>query len=107
MTKNRTGKSMTYEEIGKELAISPQQVHKIEKEAFNKIIKRMAMYPNTNMVEVVLTISEQFGIDPDQIYKKLDKDNNEKLCLFVQEHFGKTVKGFVPTKKCILEDYFE
>lgn len=105
MSKNRTGKSLTYEEIGEKLEISPQQVHKIEKEAFNKIIRRLTTCTNANIFEAILSVSEYFGIDPDQCYKKLDKANHEKLCLYIQEYYGQTVKGFKPTEESI-EDFF-
>ena len=106
MSKNRTGKSLTYEEIGEKLNLSPQQVHKIEKEAFNKIIKRMTATSKTNVFDVILSLSEFLGIDPDQCYKKLDKFNNEKLCLHVRDHYGKNVAGFVPSQ-IGFEDLFE
>jgi hypothetical protein len=98
MSKLRTGKCLTYEEIGQKLEISPQQVHKIEKEAFNKIIKRLSQYPGTNIFEAIVTVSDMFGIDTDQSYKKLDAENREELCLFVEEHYGRTIDAFIKTK---------
>lgn len=107
MSKNRTGKCLTYEEIGEELEISPQQVHKIEKEAFNKLVKRLAVYPQSNIFEAILTLSEYLGIDADQAYKKLDKNNYDELCMYVQENYGKAVEGFVPPEANGLESFFE
>ncbi len=107
MSKNRTGKCLTYEEIGEELSISPQQVHKIEKEAFNKLIKRLAVYPQSNIFEAIITLSEYFGIDTDQAYKKLDKTNYNNLCIFVQKYYGKTIEGFVAPEDSGLEYFFE
>jgi transcriptional regulator with XRE-family HTH domain len=98
MSKNKTGKELTYEEIGDRLGISPQQVHKIEKESFNKIIRRFESLTGLNIFDVIIAISQHFGIDPDQCYKKLDKDNHNKLCQYIQDEYGHTVKGFTPQK---------
>lgn len=94
MEKLRTGKSLTYEEIGERMDISPQQVHKIEKEAFNKIIKRFMISSGKNIFDTVLFVCEYLGIDPDQCFKKLDKENYETLCIYVEETYEKKIKGF-------------
>jgi hypothetical protein len=97
MSKNKTGKELTYEEIGEKLKISPQQVHKIEKEAFNKIIKRFETNSGLNIFDAIIVISQYLGIEPEQCYKKLDKDNHERLCQYIQDEYGHIVKGFTPT----------
>jgi DNA-directed RNA polymerase specialized sigma subunit len=96
MSKNKSGKELTYEEIGAKLKISPQQVHKIEKEAFNKIIKKFESVSGLNIFDAIIVISQYLGIEPEQCYKKLDKDNHDRLCQYIQDEYGHTVKGFIP-----------
>jgi transcriptional regulator with XRE-family HTH domain len=104
MSKNKTGKCFTYEEIGEKMDLSPQQVHKIEREAFNKMIKLLSV--NNNIFDVVLGLSSYLGLDPDQAYKKLDKQNKDKLSMHIKDHYGMTVEGFTPAASGI-EDFFE
>jgi hypothetical protein len=70
--KNPSGKEKTYEEIGEKLKISPQQVHKIEKEAYNKIIGNIMKKQNVDVFDAVLYFSVLFGSEPEQCYKKLN-----------------------------------
>lgn len=93
--KNKTGKSLTYEEIGSKLKMSPQQVHKIEKDAFNKIVKRFMTIMDINIFDSMVLLSDYFGLDPDQIYKKLDDNNYQILCEYIYDEFGKEMEGFV------------
>ncbi len=81
-------KSLTYEQIGNELSISPQQVHKIEKEAINKIINILMLDGRFNIFEIVINLSEFFGVEPHQVYGKLDKRNTQLIYKFVSETFG-------------------
>ena len=73
--KNPSGKEKTYEEIGQKLKISPQQVHKIEKEAYNKIICNIMNKYNVDVFDAILQFSALFGAEPEQCYKKLNTVN--------------------------------
>jgi DNA-binding XRE family transcriptional regulator len=84
---------LTFEEIGQELDISPQQVHKIEKEAFNKVFQGLLTLEKYNPVEIVSFICNYFGIQPDQFMKKLDKKNKEKLLTYISSEYEKYVPG--------------
>ncbi len=77
--KNPSGKEMTYEEIGNKLNISPQQVHKIEKEAYNKIIANIMAKNKMDVFDAVLYFSILFGAESDQCYKKLNASNKQLL----------------------------
>lgn len=92
MDKIKSGKSMTYDEIGEKMKISPQQVHKIEREAFNKIIRSFMEKNNENIFTTIVNISEYFGIDSDQCLKKLDKVNTDILNEFVEKNYGRKTK---------------
>lgn len=81
-------KYMTYEKIGNELDISPQQVHKIEKEAINKMISGIVADSRFNVFDTILELSSFFGVDPHQIYGKLNKENKGKLYEYIQNHHG-------------------
>jgi hypothetical protein len=72
---NPSGKEKTYEEIGAKLNISPQQVHKIEKEAYNKIIGNIMVKQKMDVFDAVLYFSILFGAEPEQCYKKLNPAN--------------------------------
>lgn len=81
-------KNMTYEKIGEEVGISPQQVHKIEKETINKIINTINEEGRFNIFQIVLNMAELFGVEPHQIYGKLNKKNKQLMYQFIQENFG-------------------
>jgi hypothetical protein len=104
---NKTGKCLTYEEIGSIMDISPQQVHKIEREAFNKLVKGLSMYPGVDIFESVMEISKYLGIDTDIAYKKLDDSNLEKLNKYIFEKYGKKVNGYEPKSTDSIEDMFQ
>lgn len=87
LSKNKTGKSLTYEEISKKLNISPQQVHKIEREAFNKLIKRLSEKSGESIFQTIVFLSKYLGIDTDQIYKKLNRENYDSLKAYVEENY--------------------
>lgn len=76
---NPSGKEMTYDEIGKKLNISPQQVHKIEKESYNKIISNIMVKQKVDVFDAVLYFSALFGAESDQCYKKLNSTHKELL----------------------------
>jgi hypothetical protein len=97
---------LTYEEIGTKLSISPQQVHKIEKEAINKLFKRLFDCTNYTPVEITTGVCEYFGVNPDQIYKKLDESNKAILLRFVQNEYGMSVPGFKDVDVDSIEDLF-
>ena len=78
-SKNKMGKEMTYEEIGVVTGLSPQQVHKIEKDAFNKMVYALMEKQNINIFDSIIAVSSYLGIDVDQSYKKLDKRNKQLL----------------------------
>lgn len=81
-------KNLTYDEISKKLNLSTQQVHKIEKDAFNKIFKRTSISGQFTPVEVILGMCSEFGIQPDQCYNKLTNDNKNKVIEYVNEEYG-------------------
>lgn len=95
----KIGKERTYEQVGDQLGISPQQVHKIEKEAINKIIRRLNNFGQFNIFDIVVGLSEEFGVDPSQIYSKLDEENAETLKEHVYKIYGKKAEGFSPFSK--------
>lgn len=99
-------KNLTYEEIGNKLSISPQQVHKIEKEALNKLFKRLNDCTEFNPVQIMIGVCEEFGVNPEQIYKKLDKTNKNTLLKFVQEEYGKKIPGLEEAEIDSIEDLF-
>lgn len=83
---NPSGKEMTYEAIGKKLNISPQQVHKIEKEASNKVIRRIMEVHQLDIFDAIVKYSKLFGIEMDHCYKKLDSGNLELLDVYITEN---------------------
>lgn len=98
MKATKINKNMTYDEIGTVMNISPQQVHKIEKEAFNKMFMRLNACGTFTPVEIVLSLCDYFGIQPDQCLKKMDKPSKEVLFVYVQEQYGSKVPGFTKSK---------
>ena len=105
---NKMGKSMTYEEIGGVMNLSPQQVHKIEREAFNKMVRRLMNSTKMSIFDTVIALSTHLGIDLEQSYKKLDEENLELLSIYTKEEYGRHIDG-VSIKKVSeqLKDYFE
>jgi len=93
MRRPKISKNLTFEEIGQELDISPQQVHKIEKEAFNKVFQGLLSLEKHTPVELVAGICDYFGIQPEQFMKKLDKKNREVLLTFISSEYEKYVPG--------------
>ena len=93
ISKNKMGKSLTFEEIGTVMELSPQQVHKIEREAFNKMLRGLMVSANLNIFDTLIVLSSYLGIDTDQAYKKLDTENMELLSLHTKEYYGKHIKG--------------
>lgn len=93
VSKNKMGKCLTFEEIGGVMDLSPQQVHKIEREAFNKIIKNMMITANLTIFETILSVSSFLGLDPEQAYKKLDSENLTTLSEYTKSQYGKSIKG--------------
>lgn len=78
-------KELTYEEIGKIKNISTQQVHKIEKEAMNKILRRMVEKNKLDIFDSILYFSHLFGLPVEQCYKKLDAYNKDLLKQYFEE----------------------
>lgn len=91
--KNPTGKCLTYEEIGSIMNISPQQVHKIEKEAFNKFLRSWKVKLNMDIFDSIIFVSSFLGIEHKQCFKKLDKENKEDLKQYLLEHKGMYFDG--------------
>lgn len=87
-------KNLTYEEIGSAMDISAQQVHKKEIQGLNKIFQVLCDTTNYTPVEIIIGMSEMFGADPGQIYKKLDENNVPVLLKFVQEQYATKIPGF-------------
>ena len=82
-------KNLTYEQIGETLNISTQQVHKLEKEAINKMIDKLRIM-DFSTFDIIVKMSELFGVEPTQIYNKLNNNNldilyNESEILFEKE----------------------
>lgn len=105
-SKNKMGKEMTYEEIGTVMDLSPQQVHKIEREAFNKMVKRLMLSTHMSIFDTIIVLSTYMGIQLEQAYKKLDSENLQLLSEYTKENYGRHIKG-VEIKKNLLGDYFE
>lgn len=103
--KNKMGKCLTYEEIGTVMELSPQQVHKIEREAFNKIVRRLMNVAHLSIFDTLLVVSSQFGIDIEQTYKKLDDENMQLLSEYTKDNYGRNIKG-VEIKKNPIGDLF-
>lgn len=108
MRDHKIQKCLTYEEIGKRVNISPQQVHKIEKEAFNKMFSRLSCSTEFTPSEIVHGMCRYFGVSHDQVIKKLDPINKNKLLLAVQEETGKDVSEFLEETECeSIEELFK
>lgn len=99
-------KNLTYEEISDIVDISPQQIHKIEKEALNTIFNRLCNFSQFTPVEIILSVCETFGMNPEQYYKKLNDSNKDILLNYVVEHYGKEVPGFQVTDIVSIESLF-
>jgi len=93
ISKNKMGKCLTYEEIGEMMELSPQQVHKIEREAFNKMIRHLKNSSTLTIFETILAISSYLGIEPEQAFKKLDEENLSQLSIYTKEEYGKPING--------------
>lgn len=104
---NKTGKSMTYEEIGNVMNLSPQQVHKIEREAFNKMVRRLMNSTKLSIFDTIIALSKHLGMELDQAYKKLDQENMEILSEYTKEEFGRKISGVPDRKTDTIKDYFE
>lgn len=85
-------KYKTYEEIGNMLNISTQQVHKIEKDTINKIIKRLLDYGQFRSYEILVSLSEELGVQPSQLFSKLNDNIKTKLFSDIKEDYGKDCK---------------
>ena len=105
-THKKVRKNLTYEQIGNTLSISPQQVHKIEKEAINKIINTLLNDSRFNIFEVVVNLSEFFGVEPHQVYGKLNKKNKQLMYKFVNETYGKEHEDMEDVEDYFLDDLF-
>lgn len=84
---NPSGKEKTYEQIGKIQNISPQQVHKKEKDAINKIIRRTIELKNYDIIQSITYFCTMFGVEPEQCLKKLDFANKELLSVYMKENY--------------------
>lgn len=93
ISKNKMGKSLTYEEIGTVMELSPQQVHKIEREAFNKMVRLLMNSTSSSIFDTILALSSYLGLDPEQAFKKLDEENLSTLSLHTKEVYGRTIAG--------------
>lgn len=93
MRQPKITKSLTFEEIGGILDISPQQVHKIEREAFNKLFSGLLTSNQFNPVELVSGVCNFFGMQLEQFMKKLDKKNKENLLKFISGEYEKYIPG--------------
>jgi hypothetical protein len=105
-SKNKMGKALTYEEIGQVMDLSPQQVHKIEREAFNKILRRLMNSTHLSIFDTIIVLSTHFGISLEQAYKKLDEENMQTLSEYTKENYGRGIAG-VTINRNPLEDLFE
>lgn len=87
-------KFLTYDQIGSLKGISPQQVHKIEKEAINKIIYMMYEDERFNIFEIIIALSDYFGVSPQQVYGKLNDSNKQLVYDYVYEKYGQTHEDY-------------
>jgi hypothetical protein len=93
IVKNKTGKTSTYEEIGDIMKLSPQQVHKIEKEAFNKLLRGLSAAMKSNLFDTIINLCSYLGMDLEQAYKKLDDENLKILSDYTLHEYGRNIKG--------------
>ena len=70
-------KNLTYEQISEKMGISPQQVHKIEKDALNKIMDGLG--DSFTNFDKVIALCSYLGTEPHQIYNKLNKPNRDLI----------------------------
>lgn len=84
-------KHLTYEQIGDKLKITAQQAHKIEKEAINKMYNSLVELKNYNPAEIIITLSEYLGVPCDQLIKKLNTINKNKLKEYMSELYEKKI----------------
>lgn len=82
---------MTYNQIGKLLKLTPQQVHKIEKEALNKMFVTMLTVKKMNPVEIAYALCETLNIDANQLFKKLNSDHKKSLLTFMEKDLDKNL----------------
>jgi transcriptional regulator with XRE-family HTH domain len=85
-------KSLSFDEISEKIGISPQQVHKIEKEATNKMFSKLCNSNKFTPFEVHLGLSAYLGIEPEQLLKKLDNRNKRILFEFTNQEYGKNIE---------------
>lgn len=104
----KIAKALTFEEISKILTISPQQIHKIEKEAFNKMYERTCNCKSFTPIEVVLGLCDYLGIQPEQFINKLDVKNKNMLLNFIKKDYGKNVEHLLVKEEVEnIEDAFD
>lgn len=87
-------KFLTYDKIGSLKGISPQQVHKIEKEAINKMVLALHEDGRFNIFEIIIGLSDFFGVSPKQVYGKLNENMQQIVYEYVYERYGQTHKDY-------------
>lgn len=70
---------LTYDEISKIYNISPNKVHNIVKNAYNKMVNYYVDVLQFNIFDVVLFLSKFLGITEKEAFEKLDKKNKIRL----------------------------
>ena len=90
-------KFLTYEQIGEMNGISPQQVHKIEKEAINKMVETMCKDERFNIFEIIIGLSDCFGVSPEQVYGKLNASMKQLVYDHVYDTYGQTHEDYDTT----------
>lgn len=83
--KNLNCNEMTYEQIGRKLKISTQQVHITEKRAMNKVIRNIIVKKNLDIFDAIIYYCELFGLEIEQCYKKLDAENRITLDEYLEK----------------------
>jgi len=91
MHPKKVKKNLTYEQIGSELNMSAQQVHKIEKEAINNMVDKLRLM-KFNIFDIIIKMSEMFGVEPNQLYGKLNTRNLDLLHEESEKIFEKEMK---------------
>jgi transcriptional regulator with XRE-family HTH domain len=79
-------KNKTYEQISERMGLSPQQIHKIEKDAINKMMDNLG--DSFTNFDKVIALCSYLGTEPHQIYNKLNKKNRELILEQISKNIG-------------------
>ena len=79
-------KNKTYEQISERMGLSPQQIHKIEKDAINKMMDNLG--DSFTNFDKVIALCSYLGTEPHQIYNKLNNKNRELILEQISKNIG-------------------